>query len=312
MKFLLLAALVVLAAANPWFSFVEQFNRKYVSGEEETHRFKCFMANQDKIAALNKEDAGAQYGVNEFSDMCEEEFAAKFLGVAPVAAKLERNSPVPVGYGTDAAFDWREKGAVQAVKNQRSCGSCWAFSAVGAMEGADFLANGKLLSLSEQELVSCGTTAGYGCQGGWMDRAIKWVISNGGIDSEADYPYTSGGGQTGSCNLAKKKIHVAKFSKLIQPGTNETAYPAYLEKHGPLSIGVDASSWSQYLKGIKTTCSYSRVNHGVLLVGWGSSPSNYWIIKNSWGTSWGESGFIRVQRGNNCCDMTALTSTATV
>eukprot|EP01004_Peranema_trichophorum_P005757 NODE_4606_length_1142_cov_588.501472_g4086_i0.p1 GENE.NODE_4606_length_1142_cov_588.501472_g4086_i0~~NODE_4606_length_1142_cov_588.501472_g4086_i0.p1 ORF type:complete len:323 (-),score=71.14 NODE_4606_length_1142_cov_588.501472_g4086_i0:114-1082(-) len=288
------------------------YNRKYASPAEEAHRFNCFMETMNKAEELNKRDQSARYGVNKFADLCASEFKAMYHNLKITKSNDTYVSPVPKVAPLDS-FDWRDHGAVNAIKDQAQCGSCWAFSAVAAMEGA-WVVSGKhpLASLSEEELVQCASSAGQGCQGGWMDKAIQWVINNGGITTEADYPYTSGTGITGNCNTAKLSNKIGKFSTLLRAGSVESTYTSYLQAHGPLSIGVDAmDGWQTYQGGVKTACQGSQVDHGVAIVGFGVQGSTpYWIIRNSWGVGWGENGYIRVQRGVNCDLLTYLVTSA--
>eukprot|EP00657_Telonema_sp_P-1_P003152 TRINITY_DN1758_c0_g1_i3.p1 TRINITY_DN1758_c0_g1~~TRINITY_DN1758_c0_g1_i3.p1 ORF type:complete len:234 (+),score=52.43 TRINITY_DN1758_c0_g1_i3:219-920(+) len=212
-------------------------------------------------------------------------------------------------------IDWRARGAVTAVKNQGQCGSCWAFSTTGGIEGQWALSGHKLTSLSEQELVSCDHTDS-GCNGGLMSRALDFLIRyhHGHIVTEASYPYTSGGGIPSSCsaNLDNKAIG-ATISGIHAVADNEEAMAVFVGSKGPLSIGVDANSWQTYTGGIMTNCQGGQIDHGVLLVGYDYQPGktsdkSYWIIKNSWGSSWGEAGYIRVRMFHRECSIGTPTS----
>ena len=188
--------------------------------------------------------------------------------------------------------DWRTKGAVTEVKNQGQCGSCWAFSTTGSLEGANFIATGKLVSLSEQELVSCSSSEGnYGCQGGLMDNAFKWIEDdNKGIASEDDYPYASGGGAEPKCeNYHKNVADVASFTDV--EANNPAALVSALAKQ-PVSIAIEAdrSAFQFYSTGVikKGSCG-TKLDHGVLLVGYGTEDgTDYWLVKNSWSKGWGD------------------------
>jgi len=198
------------------------------------------------------------------------------------------------------AVDWRARGAVTGVKDQGQCGSCWSFSTTGNIEGQWAIAGNALTSLSEENLVSCDTTDS-GCQGGLMDNAFQWLISNqgGSIFTEDSCPYTSGDGSVPSCCSGSNGATISSFQDLSQ---DEGSMLSSLSSGGPISIGVDATSWQTYQGGIMTDCESSQVDHGVLLVGYGTQGgTQYWIIKNSWSSSWGESGYIRVQYGTNQC-----------
>jgi C1A family cysteine protease len=288
--------------ATAFTDFKQAYNREYSSAAEEARAISCFAKTLDNVDRLNSADATATYGINHFSDVCAEDFKTMYhngvvgnlssIPQAPAysAAELKRYQA--------GSFDWRQHGVVTGVKNQGQCGSCWTFSAVAAMEGAWKLAGHSLTSLSEEELVQCAKTAGNGCQGGEMSAAIQWVVRHGGINSEGGYPYTSGRGTTGFCNTAKAATKVAKFTSVLRAPSTESQLEAFLQQHGPLSIAVDAmDGWQSYRGGIKSQCSGRQLDHGVTLIGFGSG---FWIVKNSWGTSWGEQGYIRLKMGVNC------------
>eukprot|EP00998_Keelungia_sp_KM082_P005840 NODE_2130_length_1131_cov_341.745020_g2112_i0.p1 GENE.NODE_2130_length_1131_cov_341.745020_g2112_i0~~NODE_2130_length_1131_cov_341.745020_g2112_i0.p1 ORF type:complete len:326 (+),score=91.49 NODE_2130_length_1131_cov_341.745020_g2112_i0:79-1056(+) len=294
-----------------WADYKDTYGKAYGVAEEAA-RFSCFQKNLQLIDERNARDS-AVHGVNQFADMCEDEFALTHFGVK---GAMNRTAGAPM-FSAEAAkkaasgsVDWRSKGAVCPIKNQGMCGSCWSFSATGAMEGACEIKTGKLDCLSEQELVSCsGKDGNQGCNGGLMDNAFKWVVGNGGIDSESDYPYTSGSGQTGTCKTEKLANKVCKISSWKDLPKDETQIAATCESSGPIAVAVDAQSgWQTYMGGIMKTCTGTSLDHGVLIVGYGTEGSTpYWIVKNSWGASWGESGYIRLERGTNQCgiDMAA-------
>eukprot|EP00995_Heteronema_vittatum_P012727 NODE_868_length_1150_cov_169.381471_g606_i0.p2 GENE.NODE_868_length_1150_cov_169.381471_g606_i0~~NODE_868_length_1150_cov_169.381471_g606_i0.p2 ORF type:complete len:294 (-),score=139.82 NODE_868_length_1150_cov_169.381471_g606_i0:241-1122(-) len=275
----------------------------------------CFRQNLAAIASAAYTDPHATYGINKFTDLCEHEFRSQYLNLAPKGhpsrkqldqlpfATPPRFPESAVQEAANVTVDWRTKGAVTPVKDQGNCGGCWAFSATGNMEGQHFLATGKLVSLSEEQLIQCGPFPLMGCNGGLMELAFFFVYEHGGINSEANYPYTSGGGTTGSCDEPKNKVSVAAFDTFpLKLWGDEAQMATWVAAHGPLSVGVDAGSlWQHYKSGIKTTCVAGRMDHGVLIVGYGTEAGvPYWIIKNSWNTDWGEAGYIRLKRGVNC------------
>ncbi len=260
------------------------------------------------------------YGVNEFADLSEDEFRSQKLGFkAGGSFKCKGpNATMPVR-AADDSVDWRAKGAVTPVKNQGGCGSCWAFSTVADIEGSIFVKTGKLVSLSEQDLVDCDTVrprlprrlvmqlifvqVDQGCNGGLMDQAMSTVVAAGGLESEADYPYTGMGGQ---CQFDKSKVAASITSWECLPQGDEKNMAAYVSTHGPLSIAINAGPMQFYLGGIANPlfCSPSGLDHGVAIVGYGSEGSkDYWIIKNSWGTGWGEKGYYRIVRGHGKCGL---------
>eukprot|EP00998_Keelungia_sp_KM082_P005867 NODE_2156_length_1124_cov_5185.018054_g2138_i0.p2 GENE.NODE_2156_length_1124_cov_5185.018054_g2138_i0~~NODE_2156_length_1124_cov_5185.018054_g2138_i0.p2 ORF type:complete len:318 (+),score=80.71 NODE_2156_length_1124_cov_5185.018054_g2138_i0:77-1030(+) len=289
--------------------FKSTYNRAYAPSEE-AHRLNCFRKNLDTIERFNAKGA-EHHGINQFADLCADEFKVYHnLAIKNVSAPLADNGPAP----TASSVDWRTKGAVTPIKNQGQCGSCWSFSSTGNMEGQWAIAGNALVGLSEEELVQCSKNGNMGCNGGLMDNAFQWVIKNGGIDSESDYPYTSGSGITGTCKTAKESKHVAKFSSYKDVTKTESAMATWTEANGPLSVAVDAESgWQTYSGGIMKTCTGTQLDHGVLVVGFGEEGSTpYWIVKNSWGASWGESGYIRLERGTNQCGISQMPSSISV
>jgi C1A family cysteine protease len=214
-----------------------------------------------------------------------------------------------------AKLDWSTKGATTAVKDQGYCGSCWAYSATEGIESGLYMTTGQIMKLSEQQIVSCDKTDG-GCDGGDLPTAFDYVKSNGGIDTQSDYPDTSSdSGNTGSCKKNKQKNKVVKvtdYQYAVPPCTGgacknqkESDMMAALNTYGPLSVCVNANDWDSYSKGIyNTKCSgkYNDLDHCVQLVGYDNSGSNnYWKVRNSWASDWGEKGFIRLPMGSNAC-----------
>jgi hypothetical protein len=192
------------------------------------------------------------------------------------------------------SLDWVAKGAVTAVKNQGQCGSCWAFSTTGSLEGALFVATGKLTSLSEQDLVSCDTKVDQGCSGGLMDNAYEFVMENGGICSEDAYPYTSGGGSSGTCQKSCSNVMTITGHTDV-PSQDEDALKTAVSRQ-PVSVAIEAdkSVFQLYKSGVFTSTSCgNQLDHGVLVVGYGTQDgTDYWKVKNSWGSSWGQNGYI--------------------
>lgn len=197
--------------------------------------------------------------------------------------------------------DWVKAGAVTPAKDQGQCGSCWAFSTIANIEGQWKLAGNPLTSLSEQELVSCDKSDS-GCSGGLMPSAFKLLknSNSGKVYTESSYPYTSGRGSSGSCSKSGKKVGATISGSLAISGS-EGQLATWCNKNGPVSIAVDAGSWQSYRSGILTNCGGKKLDHGVTIVGYESG--SYWKIKNSWGSSYGENGYIRVKRGVNCCGL---------
>ena len=207
--------------------------------------------------------------------------------------------------GLPSSVDWRDENLVTPVKNQQQCGSCWTFSATGSMEGQHAKKTGHLVSLSESQIVDCdvnGTDAG--CDGGFMDGAFKYVIDAGGIEMEKDYPYQP---VDNPCTFNKTKV-AAKFKGYHDVTGGETGLKEAVAAIGPISVGIDASnpSFQFYKSGVyyEPECSSTMLDHGVLVVGYGSTDNgtNFWLVKNSWGESWGMDGYIKMARdkNNNC------------
>jgi len=312
--FVILAALVAVALGSAYelsnakslFADFKATHGKVYSAEEESVRFGNFVENLRTAARLSAKNPQAQFGVNKFSDLSASEFKGRH-NAQKYYANLTRSTVANVFTqeqvaAADSPVDWRTKGAVTHVKDQGQCGSCWAFSTTGNIEGQNFLAGHKLVALSEQELVSCDTTDD-GCNGGLMDQAFQWLLSsrNGVIVTEASYPYVSGGGDAPSCSLSGKVAGatIASFADLPH---DENQMLTWLQTHGPIAVAVDATSWQTYQGGIMIDCESDQIDHGVLVVGYGLSGSTkYWIVKNSWASSWGENGYIRVEFGTNQC-----------
>jgi cathepsin F len=212
------------------------------------------------------------------------------------------------------SFDWRTQGAVTPVKNQGQCGSCWAFATVANIEGTNFLKTKQLTSLSEQELVDCDKTD-HGCGGGLPTNAFAYLKANKlGEEGETDYAYT---GENGKCKAAQpsEKVFVTDYG--VVNGTDEDQLAAAVVKYGPLAIGINAGPMQWYHGGIADPfsflCNPKSLDHGVAIVGFGVEDSKkYWIIKNSWGTVWGEQGYYRVIRGKGKCGLNTNVATSII
>lgn len=255
---------------------------KVYEGDEVAYRFGIFKASMDAVLEHNSGNHSWTKGINQFSDLTDVEFERSMLGY------------VSRGKNTDAVsgeftgdVDWRDT-AITPIKDQGQCGSCWAFSTTGGMEGAGYIASKKVVSLSEQSLVDCsGSYGNQGCNGGLMDNAFKYIKAKG-IPLESAYPYTA---KDGTC---KSYTSETKLSKYTDVSNLENAIQLQ-----PISVAVDARKWSTYSGGIYECSGRVSLDHGVLLVG---SFSDYWVVKNSWGTSWGENGFIQLSKesGKDC------------
>ena len=279
--------------------FLTKYNKVYDPIENE-HRFNVFSNNLEIINKHNiNTDHTWKMEVNSFTDISKEEFNVLYK----TYTKQDRIDSIPrtnFTYSLESlpdSFDWTVLGAVTPVKNQQQCGSCWAFSTTGSTEGALFLKNGKLLSLSEQQLVDCSKPQGnQGCSGGIMSQGFNYIEQNG-ICLENDYPYTA---VDGTCKKTCKSV--TKVSSYVDvPANNEVALQNALHIN-PVSVAVEADQWQFYSSGVLTTACGNNLDHGVLLVGWGVLNNvSYWKVKNSWGDEWGADGYILLQRGIGQC-----------
>ncbi|XP_052709424.1 procathepsin L-like [Crassostrea angulata] len=301
-----------------WKEFKILHDKSYEDHEEESRRFEIFRENVLRIEKHNKlfhlGKKSYYLGVNQFTDLKYAEFE-NFNGLkmtnlnnTKCSSHLSANNIV-----VPDSVDWRSKGYVTKVKDQGACGSCWAFSATGSLEGQYFRKNGKLVPLSESQLVDCsGSFGNEGCNGGFMENAFKYVKSVGGIESESDYPYKA---RQRTCAFDKTKV-VATVSGCVDVESgSESSLKEVVSEVGPVSVAIDAghSSFQLYAGGVydEPLCSTSRLNHGVLCVGYGTSlqGKDYWIVKNSWGVRWGVEGYIKMSRNkNNQCGIASQAS----
>ena len=299
-----------------WQAFKLRYE-KFYTPEDNLIREEIFNSNMKVIERYQKEDPHAEYGITRFSDMTPEEFAIEYLGL-----KASTNILTGPLKTIDESFlkdipdlwDWRDHGAVTPVKNQVICGSCWAFSAVGNIEGQYFFKQNTLRNLSEQQLVDCDTLD-QGCDGGQMQNAFTWLSENGGLEPTDYYPYF---GFEGTCKINKGE-QIVQLKGYMNITQDENVIAESLYQYGPLSTGVNGNKLQFYKSGIFSPkrCS-TELDHGVLLVGYGTGDSDiekekdvdYWLVKNSWGADWGENGYFRIARGSGMCGINLDVSTS--
>jgi len=286
--------------------FRTKWGRTY-SGEEYAKRVKFFEDHLQQVETLQRQELGtAVYTyLGPFADLSPEEKSQRF-GLLPQEAFAGVPTAPLLNKTLASSFDWVSKGAVNPVKDQGQCGSCWAFSTVCNLEGTGFVSTGKLVSLSEQQIVDCDTTC-YGCNGGLPSLALTWSHQNGGVGSESSYPYHA---SDGSCKSVGSVTHNQGYNKISQ---DEDQIQQALTQYGPLSIGVDATPFQSYRGGVmqNPSCSTTQLDHAVNIVGYGTDQIQYWKIRNSWASYWGEDGYIRVSRGHCTCGLCRTVVTAT-
>ena len=285
-------------------NFQDRFNKKYENIEELESRFQIFRSNLRNIILHNLDHTqNFTMGINQFTDLTPQEFKDQYVGglkteVGSYGCKTFSSS----ASGAPASIDWRSKGAVTSVKDQGQCGSCWTFSATAAIEGAVAITKGQLIDLAEQQLVDCATGISYGshgCSGGQMDGAFKYVIEHGQCSLDS-YPYTA---KDGTCKTCSVVAHISSCSD-VKPNDQISLKGAVAQQPVAIAIEADTRYFQSYSSGVLTSSSCGQqLDHGVLIVGYGTeNGQDYWLVKNSWGTSWGDKGYVKIGRSSSTND----------
>lgn len=298
------------------YRFTEWYKNFRIEFRDEAHYesvYNQWLSNDNFITRINEKNLTYQLGHNAFSGMSLDEFSATYLWDSRIRTNNNRfYDSATASWSQDlslpATVDWTKKGATTGVKDQGQCGSCWSFSTTGALEGAYYIKTGVLQSFSEQQLVDCDTLRNggkdHGCKGGLMDNAFAWINGNGGLCSEDSYPYVSGTTMTdGTCQTSCKTVDKSGLKTFVDVlGNNDNAMMAALAQQ-PVAIAIEADQreFQLYKSGVFTGACGTNLDHGVLAVGYGETVDKiqYYIVKNSWGQSWGSGGYILLARGIN-------------
>jgi len=292
------------------FSEFMRTHGKVYSHDEFAARYKTFKNNVDIINYYNsKPNASFKLAMNKFGDLSKEEFKRLYTGLQ-INTNRTRNEVALSTTALPTTVDWRKQNAVTPIKNQGQCGSCWSFSSTGSLEGLNAIKNHNLLSFSEQQLVDCsGSYGNQGCNGGLMDQAFQYVMSQG-IELESTYPYTA---QDGNCQYSASQVKFKNTGFKDVTANSESQLQAAVAQQ-PISIAIEAdqSCFQFYTSGVldDKSCG-TQLDHGVLIVGYGTQGGkDYWIVKNSWGTSWGMEGYIYIARssGQGICGINMMPS----
>lgn len=290
-------------------NFIVTYGKTYTNYQEKRMRLQIFTNN---LKAINEKNArsGAKFGINLFSDLTVKEFEQGYLGVKTSVGYRDKCKVITdddvVTNDAPESLCWKSKGAVTPVKNQKRCGSCWAFSTTGSIEGQYFIKHQQLVSFSEQQLVDC-SKRNRGCNGGFISDAMTDLMEAGGIETEESYPYVEVTNIKQTCSFDPSKV-VGKLTGCNRYQLmSEDKLKEVVATKGPISVLIFANDLMSYQGGVLTgaDCQSMDGGHAVLLVGYGTSEEGvaYWRFKNSWSTAWGEEGYFRLSRNENTCHM---------
>ena len=292
----------------------QEHGKQYSDDKMESLRYTIWKSNSDYVEEHNKAGKSYTLGMNQFGDLTVEEFAEmNGYMMRPLTNSTRDTFKATSDYVPADTVDWRKKGAVTEVKNQGQCGSCWSFSTTGSLEGQHFLKSGELVSLSEQNLMDCSKSYGdKSCKGGLMDNAFKYIIANGGIDTEESYPYLAHDELFCRFKAADVGATMKSYKDVMREDVE--ALTQAVETIGPISVAMDAGhrSFQLYKQGVydEPLCSSTKLNHGVLAVGYGTyEGQDYFLVKNSWGERWGMEGYFMIVRSSrNMCGLATQAS----
>jgi cathepsin F len=299
--------------------WMSKHSKKYNTQTEYETRLNNFIAASKRIVGLNARskaiNSTATFAHNKFSDLTLDEFTAR-LGMKGYKPNQVEGAPVASSAPlAPSQFDWRTKKGITAIKDQGQCGSCWAFSCTESIESVYIIKGGKAgqVPLAPQQIVDCDKGDG-GCNGGDLPTCYAYVKSAGGLETDAAYPYRA---RNQACKAVKSQEQdpITGFQYVIQEGsTDEGAMASFLAANSPMSIIVDASSWSSYSGGVLSADQCGQdLDHAVQAIGYNGLDSNgYWIVRNSWGADWGESGYIRLQMASNTCGLCSEVTVPTI
>lgn len=321
-KIALFAALVCVATASlatEFDAWAAKYHKTYATEAERNYRMNVYSQNKQRIHTMNRASSSARFALNAFADRTHEELVrtrvSKSFNASMSKVQMRHVHAPHARDDLPDSFNWLDKGAVTSVKDQGDCGSCFAFGACGTMEGQLFLSQGKLVDLSEQNIVDCDREcqmfSGYklcddGCDGGMEPNVFQYVIKNNGINTLEDYPYTA---EVGDCQFNPSTAIKGWTDWVYVTVDNEDDLRQYLYDHGPISVGAHADEWFYYSGGVFDDYCQTQNDHAVLLTGWGEDNGTpYWIIKNSWGEDWGLDGYIWLIRGKNKCGLLEMMS----